>query len=57
MAAICCPQPPCWSRGPLTAGTADALTLPVPVSIWEFHEPPPGLENLPEGFSGFDDNW
>jgi hypothetical protein len=39
------------------AGSADVLTIPVPVSIWESQEPSPGLENLPEGFSGFDDNW
>ncbi len=44
-------------RSAVTAGVADLIPIPIPVSVWESQEPPPGLDNLPDGFTGFDDNW
>ncbi len=48
-----------WQRGPRLAGTGAAVaTVTIPARAEWAEEPlPPGLDNLPEGFTGFDEDW
>jgi hypothetical protein len=39
------------------AAEADTASLPMPVPPIDEMETGPGMENLPEGFSGFDEDW
>jgi hypothetical protein len=39
------------------AAEADTASLPMPVPLVEEIETEPGMENLPDGFSGFDEDW
>jgi hypothetical protein len=39
------------------AAETDVVSLPVPLLPIEDVEAGPGMEDLPEGFSGFDEDW